>query len=56
MIPHGVVIIALMFVYLLYNKRALHPLIAWMSPLVSHIRTFVAQPFAFADALNYGFE
>lgn len=50
--PHGVVIITPVFVHLLYNKRALHPLIAWMPPFVPRICAFVAQPFAFADTLT----
>lgn len=55
-LPHGVPIIGRVFVRLLCNKPTLHPLIAWTGPLASRICPFVAQPFRFADTLNYGYE
>ncbi len=55
-LPHGVLIIGPLFMRLLCNKPALYPLIAWTGPLASRICPFVAQPFGFADTLNYGYE
>lgn len=55
-LPHGALIIGHAFIHLLCNKPAFHPLIAWMGPLAPRICAFVAQPFVFADTLNYEFE